>query len=110
MWYKNKVKASLGETIYEIITEEDGLSFGMAVADIERSEAHMHRDTTEIYTVLEGEVELTIDGKTKILTAGDTITIRPGPVHSAKSLTKKRARVSVTSSPPWSPSDHHLVK
>ena len=84
MWYKNKVVASPGETIYEIVTAEDGQSFGIAVAEIRESKAHYHDYITEVYTVLEGEVEVTIDGKTQVMTNGDTITIRPGPVHSAR--------------------------
>ena len=110
MWYKNKVDASPGETIYEIITKEDGLSFGLAIADIMQSEAHRHDSITEIYSVLEGEIELAVNGHTKILVCGDSDTIRPGTIHSARSLTDQQARVSVISIPPWNPGDHHLVK
>jgi len=46
--------------------------------------AHIHEQTTQI---LEGKLELTIDGNTKILEAGDLAIIPPNVSHSGKALT-----------------------
>ena len=39
---------------------------------------------TEIQFILEGSVELTVDGKTELLSAGDVIVISPFRAHSFK--------------------------
>ena len=46
--------------------------------------AHIHEQTTQI---IEGELELTVDGKTEIFSPGMTITIPSNITHSAIALT-----------------------
>lgn len=46
---------------------------------------HIHE---QISNVIEGEFELTIDGKTKLLKAGDIAVIPSMAVHSGRSITK----------------------
>ncbi len=105
--YKNKVE-NPKETVYELITTVDGLGWGLAVADIDESELHLHRKTKEIYTVLEGSLEITLDSKTKVLGEGESLEIPPGVKHKAKSLGRGRARIVAVSIPAWTLEDHHL--
>jgi hypothetical protein len=58
--YQNR-KAFEAETVYEVTTARDGLPFGIAIADIEQSQLHVHRLTTETYTVVQGRIELALD-------------------------------------------------
>ncbi|MCF6213739.1 MAG: cupin domain-containing protein [Flavobacteriaceae bacterium] len=45
--------------------------------------AHIHEQTTQ---VLEGQLELTINGKTTMCTAGSIVVIPPNAVHKGKAL------------------------
>jgi mannose-6-phosphate isomerase-like protein (cupin superfamily) len=45
--------------------------------------AHYHRETTEIYFVLEGSGEIELDGNRYPVTTGDSILIKPGCWHRA---------------------------
>lgn len=105
--YKNKVE-NPKETVYEVITVADNLGWGLAIADIEESELHFHNQTKELYIVLEGSVEVTMDSETKVLKEGDSLEILPGLKHKAKSLGSDRARIVAITIPAWTLEDHHL--
>jgi mannose-6-phosphate isomerase-like protein (cupin superfamily) len=107
--YKNKVE-NPKETVYEIMTAEDGYSWGLAIADIIESELHIHYKITEIYVVLEGVLEVTLDGNPQKLTVGESVNISPGVKHKARSLTGEPARIIALSFPEWTSEDHHLLK
>jgi quercetin dioxygenase-like cupin family protein len=107
--YQNR-KAFEAETVYEVTTARDGLPFGIAIADIEQSQPHVHRLTTETYTVVQGSIELALDGQRIALHVGDVAVIRPGVVHSARSIGDDRpARITVTTIPEFSPDDYFAV-
>ncbi len=102
--YKNK-KEFPQEIVYEITTKEDNLPFGIAIADIMHSTPHHHKKTVEVYTGVQGDLEVTLDDEPHIIHPGDSIRISPGVVHSAKSLGDEPARITVISIPEWSQDD-----
>ena len=51
---------------------------------------HFHPEE-EVYQVLEGELELTIEGVKQIARAGTAVIVPPDARHSVKALTKGRA-------------------
>lgn len=107
--YQNK-KSNPAETVYEMTTARDGLPFGIAIADIEQSQAHVHRVTTETYTVVQGSIELTLDGVRTTMGVGDMALIRPGVVHTARSIGDgDGARIIVLTIPEFSEDDYFLV-
>lgn len=107
--YQNR-KSFAAETVYEITTARDRLPFGIAIADIEQSQPHVHRVTTETYTVVQGGIELALDDERIALYVGDVAVIRPGVVHSARSLAEgQAARITVTTIPEFSPDDYFPV-
>lgn len=66
-------------------TENNTIGFVELDADaILPEHAHIHEQTTQ---VLEGQLELTIDGESQILNPGQIITIPSNILHSAKALT-----------------------
>src|SRR5215217_764036 len=107
--YQNK-KAGAAETVYEITTQQSGLPFGVAIADIQQSEAHFHRVTVETYTVVQGDLEVSLNGEQHILHPGDVIKIPPGVVHSARTLGETPARITVTTIPEFSQEDYYLAE
>jgi quercetin dioxygenase-like cupin family protein len=106
--YQNKKEFS-AETVYEITTAENGLPFGIAIADILQSTPHVHKLTTETYTVVQGTLEVTLDQNKYVLSPGDVIKILPNVIHSARSLGDEPARITVTTVPEFSPDDYHVV-
>lgn len=97
------------ETVYEVTTQDTGLPFGIAIADIESSAAHFHKQTIETYTVVQGDLEISLDEEKQLLHPGDVIKIQPGVIHSARSLSDKPARIVVVCVPEFSVDDYFLV-
>ena len=71
------VKLSSKSTNGELCMVEDTLKPGFYLA------RHHHKIMTEIFYILEGEVEFTFDDETIIAKAGDTITVPPNIWHAA---------------------------
>ena len=111
MWYKRKVAVPDGlETIFEVLAEEDGLGFGLAVADVIRSVPHFHRFTRETYILVSGRLQVVIgNGTHHLCEPGHAVDIPPGMIHWAKSADDAPARVLVLTFPPWSPEDHVIL-
>ena len=106
--YQNK-KARAAEIVYEVTTQQSSLPFGIAIADIQQSEAHFHKVTWETYTVVQGNLEVYLDGERHVLHPGDVIKIPLWVVHFAKSLDETPARITVTTIPEFSPEDYYLA-
>lgn len=51
-------------------------------------ELHYHRNGTEMYTVLEGEMVIEVDGQDYKLNTGDMIVVNPNSVHEVKRETE----------------------
>ena len=45
---------------------------------------HYHKEGTEIYDVIEGEVSIEVEGKTYLLKMGDVVVVHPFSVHQVK--------------------------
>ena len=72
------VKLSSRHTNGELSFVEDTLKPGFALA------RHHHKVMTEVFYILEGELELIFDDETIVAKAGDTVTIPPNVWHEAK--------------------------
>ncbi|WP_338767522.1 cupin domain-containing protein [Bernardetia sp. ABR2-2B] len=72
------VKLSSNNTNGELCFVEDKIKPGFYLA------RHHHKIMTEVFYILEGEVELIFDDETIICKAGDTITVPPNVWHAAK--------------------------
>jgi mannose-6-phosphate isomerase-like protein (cupin superfamily) len=69
------------------------------------SRPHYHKKMTEIYTVIEGEGYLEVDGERIPLKPLTTVMIRPGCVHRAVG----KLRVIIVPMPPFDPEDEFEV-
>ena len=72
------VKLSSRDTNGELCLIEDTLKTGFHL------KRHHHKIMTEVFYMLEGELELIFDDETIILREGDTITVPPNIWHEAK--------------------------
>lgn len=50
-------------------------------------QSHYHEDMEEVFVILTGKVEMTVDDQPHQLESGDAILIAPKEVHSMKNLT-----------------------
>ena len=73
------VKVSSHDTSGELSMVEDMLKPGFYLG------RHHHKVMTEVFYILEGEIELIFDDSTLHAVPGDTITIPPNIWHAAKS-------------------------
>lgn len=73
---------------------------GRAIAIIERSEPHFHREITETYRVLRGTLLVARASKGFVLQGGDSITITPSQIDHAKALGDP-AWIEVLCEPAW---------
>lgn len=72
------IKLSSHQTNGELSFVEDTLKPGFYLA------RHHHKIMTEVFYILEGEVELIFDDETVLAKPGDTITVPPNIWHAAK--------------------------
>lgn len=72
------IKLSSRDTNGELSIVEDSLKPGFFL------ERHHHKIMTEVFYILEGEVEFIFDDETVLARAGDTITVPPKVWHAAK--------------------------
>lgn len=72
------IKLSSRHTNGELSFVEDTLKPGFYLG------RHHHKIMTEVFYILEGEVELIFDDETVIAKAGDTITVPPNVWHAAR--------------------------
>ena len=79
-----------------------------AVAVIECSQRHRHRQTTEDYLVLRGTLQVACAGQQYVLGPGQSLRIEPGQVHEARGADGV-AWVEVVSEPAWTKEDHVLL-
>lgn len=90
----------------EIVCEVDPKK-GRAIAIIDKSIPHVHKYTKERYIILDGNLDLYVDGVKNELKKGDIFDIKPGQVHYAIG---NETWVEALSKPPWTPKDHIIIK
>lgn len=71
---------------------------------------HYHKKLTEVYYVLNGSIDVELDGEIKHLDEGSLIMIFPNTEHKAWKTSEKDAEILVACSPPWSEEDEILVE
>lgn len=99
-------KTNLTEILCEIEPTEAHPEYSVAISVIDESFPHYHTNTTEIYNVLRGELDITIGQKSIRLKQGESVTIQPSEVHKAKG---NETWVKCTAKPGWLPQDHIRV-
>lgn len=60
---------------------------------------HVHPDAEETFTVVEGDIEVLLDGKWSRVAAGETSVVPAGTPHSVRNLGRAAARLVNTHSP-----------
>jgi mannose-6-phosphate isomerase-like protein (cupin superfamily) len=79
-----------------------------AVAVIQLSQPHFHREMTEVYRILRGTLYVVCGGVGHVLGVGQSLTIEPGKVHYARGA-GGFAWLEVLSEPAWTSEDYHVL-
>ena len=110
MWYQKKVELP-GEVIYEIVTAEDTLSFGIVMVLLTKSRPHFHTHIREKYVLIGGSLIVHIDDECVMLTRPmDEVDIPINMTHWAESLNPGTpAQILLITTPAWTKEDHHTV-
>jgi len=83
---------------------EERLEPGQAVTP------HFHRETEEIYYVLEGSGTMTVGGEARTVSAGDAIMIPINSIHSLSNTGIETMRIVLVCGPAFSRSDENFVE
>ena len=66
-----------GERIYELVAGSHRMPYGVAIVELRESQPHWHEDTEEVYTLLDGGLNVWIDGHlVRLSSFGASVTIR----------------------------------
>jgi quercetin dioxygenase-like cupin family protein len=65
--------------------------FEMA-AEMDGAGPHFHKQHVDTFYILEGEIEMTVDGETVHAHSGDLVHVEPGVVHAFTNSSRERAR------------------
>lgn len=103
-----KIDTGKGEFIWELLGKNNGAAEEHSVALVEiapegRSHPHLHPVAEESYYVLEGEGQLTLDGQTRTIAAGDLVFIPPEKVHVIENVAASALKFYVMCAPAWTP-------
>lgn len=78
----------------------------VAVLEITDSPVHVHSETTETYTILNGEGQMVLGDKVIDVSEGMVVAIPPGNEHGLMSVTESPVKVLMTFSPGLAPKQH----
>jgi mannose-6-phosphate isomerase-like protein (cupin superfamily) len=84
-----------------LFTQDDSNRVSMSMLRIDDSQAHYHKETHEIYYVIDGEGTLELDNDVVPLKPGTAVLVKPEVRHSAKG----EVTVLIVGAPPFRPDD-----
>lgn len=79
----DSIRCSCGQTRRAFVDDPDKVASAHLVEISENAQTHYHKNMTEIYTVLEGEGYIELDGERIPVKAMSVIKIKPGCRHRA---------------------------
>ncbi len=96
--------------VYDLVVgSETQEKWSAALIEIHDSPKHFHRIETEQFIVVNGTLDIEIDGVHRIMQVGESVETTPGMVHQLKSANENPVRVLCFSFPAFDPSDKHYV-
>jgi mannose-6-phosphate isomerase-like protein (cupin superfamily) len=99
-----------GSTIRSLLDRSNApvANQSLAEATIGAGEAtvrHYHRDSEEIYYLVEGSGEMEMDGERRAVATGDAVLIPPGAWHRIRAGGEGPVRMLCACAPPWRAED-----
>lgn len=109
---KKKIIKNINQSgvVCEILCEIEPASshpeYSLAIAVIDHSPLHIHKNTTEKYKILKGSLRIFKGFKEYNLRSGNEIVIEPGEIHSSIG---RETWIEAYSEPGWTIKDHILL-
>ena len=91
------------EIVCEVEPASNHPEYSIAISVVDKSDIHYHLKSVEIYRVIEGELDVFIDGISHHLKSGEFIAIEPNSKHYAVG---NETWVECRSEPGWTVEDH----
>lgn len=91
------------EILCEVDPSSEHPEYSVAVSIVDGSTPHYHKKSTETYTILEGELDLFIDGHLHHMKKGESVVVHPLSNHYA---TGRETWIECRSEPGWTAEDH----
>lgn len=98
-----------GYVAHNLLTDQEK-KWSIAILDVIDAAAHFHKVEDEHFMVLEGELDIVIDGVHHLLKTGQSIHLQPGIIHHLKSTSNTPVRLLCVNFPAFDPSDFHPIK
>jgi len=108
-YYISKIQDQ-GYDVYLLTSDPVGDKWSIAILDVWDAHQHFHKIGNEHFIVLNGELDITLDGIQHILTAGQSVHIPPGIVHHLKSTSQTPVRLLCINFPAFNPKDFHPLE
>jgi mannose-6-phosphate isomerase-like protein (cupin superfamily) len=95
-----------GSTIRELFGLPTGGIANQSLAEAtlapgQTTQRHYHRDSEEIYFVLDGQGEMELDGERRRVVPGDAVAIPPGAWHELSAAGDRPLRILCCCAPPY---------
>lgn len=95
----------------KLTTSNDFKDMDMVYVTItDSTKKHFHKKITEVYYVLNGSIDIEIDGKIEHLEKDQMIMIFPNTNHKVWKTSGDDAEILVVCCPPWSEEDEILIE
>jgi mannose-6-phosphate isomerase-like protein (cupin superfamily) len=104
--FENKIDGEVVEILCEVDPSTEHEEYSLAIAIIDKSLPHFHKESVEIYKIIKGELTLYIDGESINLKEGESYTIKTNKIHWAEG---NETWIECYSEPGWKFEDHILV-
>jgi len=93
------------EILCEVDPSRDHPKYSLAVAVVDKSLPHSHKNSEEIYKIIKGKLTLFIGSEKHELKEGEKLIIKPGQIHWAEG---NETWIECYSEPGWTFEDHIL--
>jgi mannose-6-phosphate isomerase-like protein (cupin superfamily) len=105
-YYLAKIQEQ-GYEVYLLASDPAGDKWSIAILDVLDAQPHFHKIGNEHFIVLNGELDITLDGVRHRLIAGQSVHIPPGIVHHLKSSNQTPVRLLCINFPAFDPKDFY---
>lgn len=97
--------------VYDLIPGElTGQNWSLAILEINDSPNHYHKFGKEIFVVMNGELNIEVDGTNYLIKPGDLVHISANKIHHLKSAKgEKPVRVLCVNFPAFNPEDMYIL-
>jgi len=108
-YYISKIQEQ-GYDVYLLASDPAGDKWSIAILDVLDAQPHFHKTGNEHFIVLNGGLDITLNGVRHSLTAGQSVHIPPGIVHHLKSTSRTPVRLLCINFPAFDPKDFYPIQ